>query len=417
MDGLSGEILFKELIVDSTAAPQDGPRPSVPVAISALAFTDCLLQMAASTPSSSPHIASIAFSEDPGEHATQESSSTGVCVLALSNGELRQLLLPEMKLLDTRIRETRLPQFAKDGILDVYLSRTFLLVVQPTRVTLFTRRGNIVSEPPYSITFSDRALSGGAINVAGELCLVVLLETLALQVFALPSLHHLASLGVVGDRRAESSRAQPSQLQQEQSPASFLGMDGYLLMGRSHTTEAGRLSLYSCLASASALDEVARAVTHARIAQALPRGPRVGVDSQQSATPKAGGGILTAAASLLGVGGGKSLRSCTTAQGLPPDIDAARLDSSRGLPPAWQPLHAARECGAIPKQAAGSRDSRGGSFTTGTQAAMNEANQRAQERGEKLANLGAKTQKMADDASNFLNLTKQLNAQQQRSWF
>merc|ERR1719362_2266031 len=188
-------------------------------------------------------------------------------------------------------------------------------------------------------------------------------------------------------------------------------------MGSSHAIEVGRFSLSSCLAATSTLDEVARAVTLARIAQALPRGPRIGADSQPSQTPKAGGGIFTAAASLLGVGGNKSLRSCTTAQGLPPEIDAARLDDSRGLQPAWQPLHAARECGAIPKQAAGSRDSRGGSFTTGTQAAMNEANQRAQERGEKLANPGAKTQKMADDASNFLNLTKQLNAQQQRSWF
>merc|ERR1719195_1203204 len=130
--------------------------------------------------------------------------------------------------------------------------------------------------------------------------------------------------------------------------------------------------------------------------------------ASQARHQKPEGGIFKAAASLLGGGGNKSLRSCTTAQGLPPEIDAARLDNSRGLPPAWQPLHAAQKSGATPTQAAGSCDSRGPSFTTGAQAAttgvqaaMHEGMQRAHERGEKLSNLGAKSQKMADDASNF----------------
>ncbi|CAK0795273.1 unnamed protein product [Prorocentrum cordatum] len=53
-------------------------------------------------------------------------------------------------------------------------------------------------------------------------------------------------------------------------------------------------------------------------------------------------------------------------------------------------------------------------------AALGEAaamNARASERGERLGSLGDKSSKMADDAKDFLEMAKQLNAKQSNRWF
>jgi len=122
--------------------------------------------------------------------------TTGAFLIALSSGELRQIAGPEFKLLDSRIRETRLPRLTGGKVLMLHLDDHFLLAVQATSCNVFLRQEKFVQNTSRNVKFSQRAVAASMCEVAGELCLYVFLTSGHLELFALPSLHPLASLPV-----------------------------------------------------------------------------------------------------------------------------------------------------------------------------------------------------------------------------
>lgn len=65
----------------------------------------------------------------------------------------------------------------------------------------------------------------------------------------------------------------------------------------------------------------------------------------------------------------------------------------------------------------GQRGAAASGGTSGTMSALSEAGKNLEERGERLRNLDDKSKKLADASHEFANLAKQLNQQQQRSWW
>ena len=122
--------------------------------------------------------------------------TTGAFLIALSSGELRQIAGPEFKLLDSRIRETRLPRLTGGKVLMLHLNEHFLLAVQATSCNVFLRQEKFVQNTSRNVKFSQRAVAANMCEVAGELCLYVFLSSGHLELFALPSLHPVASLPV-----------------------------------------------------------------------------------------------------------------------------------------------------------------------------------------------------------------------------
>lgn len=122
--------------------------------------------------------------------------TTGAFLIALSSGELRQIAGPEFKLLDSRIRETRLPRLTGGKVLMLHLDDNFLLAVQATCCNVFLRQEKFVQNTSRNVKFGQRAVAASMCEVAGELCLYVFLTSGHLELFALPSLHPLASLPV-----------------------------------------------------------------------------------------------------------------------------------------------------------------------------------------------------------------------------
>lgn len=111
----------------------------------------------------------------------------------------------------------------------------------------------------------------------------------------------------------------------------------------------------------------------------------------------------------------KTLRSCVSS--CPPELDGERLDRSRGLEPAAKvhrpappPPPASSSSSAPPP--APSRGATAGRVVD----EMAETTRRAVERGEKISSLANRSQRMAQDADEFLDLAKQINARQNR-WF
>ena len=94
----------------------------------------------------------------------------------------------------------------------------------------------------------------------------------------------------------------------------------------------------------------------------------------------------------------KTLRSCVSS--CPSDLDGDRLDRSRG--------------------SAGASSSRArptaGAGAAGVMDQLAETTNRALERGEKISSLANRSQRMPENADEFLGLAKQLNARQNR-WF
>ena len=112
----------------------------------------------------------------------------------------------------------------------------------------------------------------------------------------------------------------------------------------------------------------------------------------------------------------KTLRSCVSS--CPSDLDGDRLDRSRGLTAAAAKVQPGPPAAASAGAAASSRGARpaGAAGAAGVMDQLAETTQRAVERGEKISSLANRSQRMAEDADEFLGLAKQLNAQQNR-WF
>ena len=109
----------------------------------------------------------------------------------------------------------------------------------------------------------------------------------------------------------------------------------------------------------------------------------------------------------------KTLRSCVSS--CPSDLDGDRLDRSRGLTAAAAKVQPRPPAAA--SSASGAASSRGARPTAaGVMDQLAETTHRALERGEKISSLANRSQRMAEDADEFLGLAKQLNAQQNR-WF
>lgn len=104
---------------------------------------------------------------------------------------------PDFKLLDSRIRETRLPRLSGGKFLKLHLCDTFLLAVQATSCSLFLREDRL-QPTAQNVKFSKRAIAADICEVAGELCLYSLMTSGSLEIWALPSLHQVASLPVTG---------------------------------------------------------------------------------------------------------------------------------------------------------------------------------------------------------------------------
>jgi len=313
-----------------------------------------------------------------------------------------------MRVLDGRIRETRLPSIQAGSVIFFKLTPEYLVVVQPGAIHVCARPLSAEVAAPHSLPLSTRALAAAIMEVHGEACICVLLSSLVVNVFALPGLQQLADLG-------PHEGAAPFLMLGNSAPGACLGSDGYFLL-HSATAEC-RLWWASALTSACGMDEAARLVPAAHIAQSTPP-PATVVQNNQVGQPASSSGSAKSFVKTLFGGSGatapRSLRECVapppgSAHALPGDVDAARVDNARGLPPAFSDP-SFRPPPPPPRAAASAK------AASGVRAELDQATQRLGERGDKLGELADKSQRLEQDANKFLDLAKQLN-QRQSSWF
>jgi len=391
-----------------------GPRPP-PETVEAVVLADCVLH----------HAAAPAEPQEGDGHEDEGVVGSGAYVLALSSGQLRQLTLPDARLLDCRIWETRLPDLPSGSVLAMHLDAAFLVVAQSAMVHILMRPTPPELAVPRSVPLPHRGVAAGVVKIDGELCLCVVLATLAVHCFAIPSLRFIASLDVTSHAApflaaAKRPRGGIAATTVVPGGCSTFGNDGYFVLqgGASCSSEGIRLWWASVLAGARALDEAARLVPAAQIAQASTLPPPQPPPSRESQGASRGGLLHRAAANLFGGGGGsRPLRECVApsagggnAAPLPREVDSARIDQGRGLPPAWRDPTATVQPARAPGVAASSAAS-------SARAEIAQAHSKALERGEKLGDIADKSQKLADDSANFLQMAKQLNAQQSSRWF
>ncbi|CAJ1373036.1 unnamed protein product [Effrenium voratum] len=359
-DCYSGELLFSH--TPKQNSPSQGPGPP-PETLEAVAFSNCIL---------------------PGQD-----QEDGSYVCAFSSGELRQIAggSAGFKLLDGRIRETRLPQVCGGQVLALQVFPHFLVAAQPNGASVFPREKASLAQA--SVKFAKRALAAEVGHLA-EPCLLALLSTGQLEVFSLPSLQPVASLPVAS---AASIISAPELLRP--APGGFCS-DGYF-------TLQGAGAMWMCCVEGLAcqLDASAKATASAQLVQALQ--PQASPTEPDQSKPH---GLLGA---LFGRGAQKTLRACTVSTAPPAEVDAERLDRGRGLTPAWRDLRKKPPPPPAPldrpaAQAAGVRET------------LNATSALAAERGDKINGLASRSQRMAEDADQFLDLAKQLNARQNR-WF
>eukprot|EP00931_Biecheleriopsis_adriatica_P056156 TRINITY_DN33279_c0_g1_i1.p1 TRINITY_DN33279_c0_g1~~TRINITY_DN33279_c0_g1_i1.p1 ORF type:complete len:1382 (-),score=287.48 TRINITY_DN33279_c0_g1_i1:47-4192(-) len=420
VDGLSGEMLFSQFLDPHAAAaaesPSGGPRPP-PETLGAVAVAGSILHVASNV-SPKGEGTSRQFRPEPrstdvvpSPQTNEMAEDVGAFILAMSSGEMRQLAAPAMKVLDSRIRETKLPQLPGGAVLALQLYDGFLLAVQSSAASVFMREANGHLHPTsHSTHFPKRAAAACTITVADEPCLLCLQGDGQLEVFALPSLQTLFSAPVGG--KAGRALMGPSREGGSLGPAAgnCFCTDGYFAL----QGEGGGLWLSAALevGSCRALDYAASAKASAELVQALRPGPSEPSSPGRAASGgSSGGGLLS---NFFGLGSQpKTLRECAApSQALPAEVDAARLDRSRGLGPAWRDPKAQRPPPPPPPPPAQQRASAVASVGD----ALAGASSRAVERGDKLKSLAGNSQKLSDDAGKFLDLAKQLNAQQNR-WF
>ncbi|CAK9079900.1 Proteasome subunit alpha type-4-A [Durusdinium trenchii] len=108
-DGLNGQMLFASSFAIGNRS--SGPAPP-PETVEAVDFSSCILQAATASATGREHEAVRLSPTPPNDPNGPPGQSTGAVLVALSSGQLRQLAAhaAEFRLLDSRIRETRLPQ-------------------------------------------------------------------------------------------------------------------------------------------------------------------------------------------------------------------------------------------------------------------------------------------------------------------
>ena len=110
----------------------------------------------------------------------------------------------------------------------------------------------------------------------------------------------------------------------------------------------------------------------------------------------------------------KTLRSCVSS--CPSDLDGDRLDRSRGLTAAAAKVQPRPPAAGSSAGASSRARPTAGAGAAGVMDQLAETTNRALERGEKISSLANRSQRMAENADEFLGLAKQLNARQNR-WF
>jgi len=385
-------------------------------------------------------------------------SQHGAFVMVLSNGAIRQLSYPDMRILDWRIQQSRLPTLPCAATLLHQLRGTYMVVVQANAAHVLMR-GTTSGElcAPRTFNFEGRAVCASLHRVHGEDCLYILTATLTVQVFALPTMTLLTSIDTTPKADpflVQLSLQRPTAAPQQASNASStafspgergacIGHDGYVAF-RSGGAAGSRIWLASCQAECKALDAAAWMSPVARIAQAvapvpMPSEAPMTATASSSTAAKGIGGFF---GNLLGAGPAapRGVRASVRpmAGGLPAEVDATKIDKSRGLPRSWQecdmwgrppppppPSSAssseanarAQLLGSGPAKATEGKDNARGAAVSGAKAAMEEANKKAHERGDKLSELAQKSQQMQKDSEDFLKMAKQLNQRNKNSWF
>ena len=133
----------------------------------------------------------------------------------------------------------------------LHLCDAFLVAVQATSCSLFLRQEDRLQPSARTVKFSKRVLAANICEVAGELCLYLLTSGPALDFWALPSLHQVASLPV----------------SQMVADAAVISSDGSLVI----RSKSGGLwfSRASDTSESVALESSVRAATLAQIIQGL----------------------------------------------------------------------------------------------------------------------------------------------------
>ncbi|CAE7369710.1 PAC1 [Symbiodinium natans] len=415
VDCSSGQLLFSQE-VSGLSSPSTGPQPPRET-LEAVVLSHCILQVARSSPTASAAETNRLKMELLAKEATPH---VDTYLLAFSSGELRQVAghPKDLKLLDNRIRETRLPQLAGGSFQALFLHNDFLLAVQSAGLSIFKRDGDKLLPGGSKTTFSGRAMGAGVVEIDGELCLYVILRNGQLDIVALPSLHPIVSLqaGSCARRFLQGHEHGENGDQLGVFPGGTVCSDGYFALQCGGVLWIGGASdVREC----HGLEASSQAVRSAFLLQTLQ-----GVDAttrtdapERSSKPS---GIL---GTLFGRGAQKSLRECALpADPLPAEVDGRRLDQGRGLVSAWQsqtsqgvpgPFGPAGPSG---RQSARSETAPQQRAAAGVREALAGATANAIERGDKMSSLADSSRRLADNADQFLDLAKQLNAQQNR-WF
>ena len=406
VDCSSGQLLFSQSLASLSSEVSQPKVPQPPAeTLDAVVTSNCILQVSRSSPA---HAAVPAMDANQlkmnllAKDATEPAPKA--YLLAFSSGELRQVAGPsnDLKLLDNRIRETRLPQLAGGSFLGCFLNSDFLLTIQSFGLNVFKREGDNLHSAGQSIKFSTRAMEAGVVDFDGELCLYAILRSGQLDILALPSLHSIASLPV-GACAAQALKGQADATDGDQvgffPGGSGICSDGYMAL---HYDGALWIGGASEARECRALEASAKAASSAYLMQKLHGLPA-------SDAPERGPKPVGILGTLFGRTQ-KTMRDCLLpAEPLPAEVDGNLLDQGRGLAPAWQSQgraqsHSAPQTQTTRHAAANVREALAG------------ATANAVERGDKISSLADSSRRLADNADQFLDLAKQLNAQQNR-WF
>ncbi|CAE7808368.1 PAC1 [Symbiodinium sp. CCMP2456] len=411
VDCSSGQLLFSQSLASLSSEVSQPKVPQPPVeTLDAVVTSNCILQVSRSSPA---HAAVPAMdvnqlkmdllAKDAMSNSMQPTPKA--YLLAFSSGELRQVAGPpnDLKLLDNRIRETRLPQLAGGSFLGCFLNSKFLLTIQSFGLNIFKREGDKLHSAGQSIKFSTRAMEAGVVDFDGELCLYAILRSGQLDILALPSLHSIVSLPV-GACAARALKGQGDATDGDQvgffSGGSGICSDGYMAL---HYAGALWIGGASEARECRALEASAKAASSAYLVQKLHGLPAASDAPERGPKPV---GIL---GTLFGRTQ-KTMRDCLLpAEPLPAEVDGNLLDQGRGLAPAWQSQGRSQSQSAPQTQT--TRNA-----AANVREALAGATANAVERGDKISSLADSSRRLADNADQFLDLAKQLNAKQNR-WF
>eukprot|EP00928_Gymnodinium_smaydae_P099350 TRINITY_DN9453_c0_g1_i3.p1 TRINITY_DN9453_c0_g1~~TRINITY_DN9453_c0_g1_i3.p1 ORF type:complete len:1459 (+),score=299.58 TRINITY_DN9453_c0_g1_i3:115-4491(+) len=463
MDGITGEMLFSTSLVlgghpgcqPSSASSAAAPPPPPPSeAVEAIAFSNSVLRIA------------VPGEAQQGSQEAKVDSHSGILgayIIALSSGELRQLVVPGerqgLRLLDNRISESRLPQLPGGSVLCMHVCADFVLVVLPTAAHVLSRFGSQVEPTPRTTTLGQqRAVAASVVEVEGESCLIALLANIHAVVLSLPGLCPIATVDAV----PQALCAAPASV----ACAAYAAADGTLLLraacGRSGRPVEGSSWLLTTYITNSH-DTAVRALRSAQVAQAV--GPPM--SKARTASAAAASAPAQQQQSMWGLIGSlfgkedsiKPLRDCMGGtHELPPAVNAANLDRGRGLPPAWtdpnddgvgsrrsQPRSRPAFPGTTKGTEAGHRErllgtgrgvpsrkqnggyKSGDEDATSSQQALNnvagvaagimEAGRKLEQRGEKVSELQNKSNRLIEDTNKFTDLAKQIRKKHESRWF